>query len=440
MNFSEAKQYLLSLGHETLAMKFGLEGISRLLRELDDPHKSFYKIQIAGTNGKGSTAAMLNAITCASGIRTGLYTSPHLVSITERICINGADISPEAFAHATTLVRDAAEHLAHKGNALPTFFEQITAVACVAFREAKVDVAILETGLGGRLDAVTATRAALIAITSIALDHQEYLGTTLAEIAREKAAVIRSDTQAVIAPQIAEARDAIDEYIAPMNIPVHLAPCYIAPENASVTHVDERGRLTADITTKRQVHRNLFINLSGRHQLINAQVAVELADILRDENFAIMDDAIRFGLGSTRHAGRLEWYSSSRHGEPSLLFDGAHNTAGAQALADYLRDFIHAPLTIIFGAMLDKDLAGIAASLFPLAQNLVLTQPDNPRAAHVDSLRDIALTHKPASRIAVCPNVKEALQAAQNLTGRDDVICITGSLYLIGEAKKVSDR
>ncbi len=434
MNFSEAKHYLLTLGHETLAMKFGLDGIRRLLRELDNPHESFYKIQIAGTNGKGSTAAMLNGITCASGIRTGLYTSPHLVSITERIRINGADISPEAFAHAATLTRAAAERLSHKGDALPTFFEQITAVACVAFRDAKIDLAILETGLGGRLDAVTATHAALIGITPIALDHQEYLGTTLTEIAREKAAVIRSDTKAVIAAQIAEARDAITEYIAPMNIPMHLAPCYIAPQNACVTYVDERGRLTADITTKRQTHRDLFLNLPGHHQLANAQVTIELAEILRDENFAVTNDAIRFGLGSTRHAGRLEWYSS-RHSEPSLLFDGAHNTAGASALADYFREFIHAPLTIIFGAMCDKDLAGIAASLFPLAHNLILTRPDNPRAAHVDSLRDIALIHKPASRITVCPNVEEALHRARNLTGRDEVICITGSLYLIGEAK-----
>ncbi|MCP9495033.1 MAG: bifunctional folylpolyglutamate synthase/dihydrofolate synthase [Pyrinomonadaceae bacterium MAG19_C2-C3] len=435
MNFSEAKQYLLSLGHETLVMKFGLDGIRRLLRELGNPHESFYKIQIAGTNGKGSTAAMLDSITRAAGIRTGLYTSPHLVSITERIRIDGADISPEAFAHATTLVRDAAERLAHRGNTLPTFFEQITAVACVAFREGKIDLAILETGLGGRFDAVTATRAALIGITPIALDHQEYLGTTITEIAREKAAVMRLDTKAVIAPQIAEARDAIAEHVASINV----EPLYLTAQNAHVTDVDERGRLTANITTRRQTYRDLFINLAGRHQLANAQVAVELAETLRSENFFISDDAIRFGLGSTRHAGRLEWHTPSSPGAASILFDGAHNTAGAQALADYLREFVHTPLTIISGAMRDKDLAGIAASLFPLAHHLILTQPDNPRAAHVDSLLNLALTHLPASRISVCPTVNQALRLAQNLTGRADVVCVTGSLYLIGEVKNLLD-
>ncbi len=436
MNFSEAKQYLLTLGHETLAMKFGLDGIRRLLRELDNPHEDFYKVQIAGTNGKGSTAAMLDGIARSSGVRTGLYTSPHLVSITERIRIDGANLSPEAFAHHATLTRRAAERIADTNNSLPTFFEQVTAIALLAFRDARIDLAILETGLGGRLDAVTATHAALVGITSIALDHQEYLGTTLAEIAREKAAVIHPHTKAVIAPQAPEARDAIAKHLVAHIAAPNIAPRYVTPENAHVTHVDRRGRVTVNITTKRRTYRDLFINLPGRHQISNAQVAIELAEILRDENFHIPDEAIRAGLAASHHAGRLEWHTSSSHDDPSLLFDGAHNAAGAHALANYLREFVHAPLTIVFGAMRDKDLNDIAASLFPLAHHLILTQPDSPRAAPVDLLRGIALRHQPASHITICPHVKEALRFAQNLTLHGGIICVTGSLYLIGEAKK----
>ena len=434
MNFSEAKQYLLSLGHETLAMKFGLDGIRRLLRELGNPHEDFYKIQIAGTNGKGSTAVMIDSIARSSGIRTGLYTSPHLVSLTERIRIDGENLSPGAFAHHATLTRRAAEHIADTHNSIATFFEQVTAIALLAFRDARIDLAILETGLGGRLDAVTATRAALVGITSIALDHQEYLGTTLTEIAREKAAVIRPGTKAVIAPQAPEARDAITKHLAAHTTTPNIVPHYVIPGNAHVKHVDAHGRVTVDITTKGCTHPDLFLNLPGRHQIPNAQVAVELAEILRDEHFHITDEAIRAGLAASHHAGRLEWRTSPNN-EPSLLFDGAHNAAGAHALANYLGEFVHLPLTIIFGAMRDKDLNDIAASLFPLAHRLILTQPDNPRAAPVDLLRETALKHKPASHINHCPHVKEALQLAQDLTAHDGVICITGSLYLIGEAK-----
>ncbi len=191
MQFDEAVKYLLSLGHETLAMKLGLVNVERLLAALDEPQRAYPAVQIAGTNGKGSTAAMLAAISRAGGIRTGLYTSPHLVSITERINIAGIQIAPAEFARHATRVRAAAESLHAATGARPTFFEQVTAIALVAFRAAQVELAILETGLGGRLDATTVARAATVAITPIALDHQAYLGDTLAEIAAEKAAIIR---------------------------------------------------------------------------------------------------------------------------------------------------------------------------------------------------------------------------------------------------------
>src|SRR6266478_5840686 len=203
MSFDEALAYLLSLGHETLTMKLGLGSTETLLNALENPQIEFSSVQIAGTNGKGSTAVTLDSICRAAAIRTGLFTSPHLISITERIKINGEQISEEDFANLTLQVKTAAAELVRQGHleTLPTFFEHVTAIALLAFREANVELAILETGLGGRLDSTTAARAEIVAITPVAMDHQEYLGTTLREIAAEKAAIIRRGVTAIIAPQ-----------------------------------------------------------------------------------------------------------------------------------------------------------------------------------------------------------------------------------------------
>src|SRR3977135_52423 len=206
MSFDEALAYLLSLGHETLTIKLGLRNTEVLLSALGAPHQDFPAVQIAGTNGKGSTAVMLDSICREAAIRTGLFTSPHLISISERVSINGEQVSEADFARFTAQVKESAEELVKQGRleTLPTFFEQVTAIALLAFREAKVELAILETGLGGRLDSTTAARADIVAITSIAMDHEEYLGHTLAEIAAEKAAIIRPGVTAIVAPQAAE--------------------------------------------------------------------------------------------------------------------------------------------------------------------------------------------------------------------------------------------
>jgi dihydrofolate synthase/folylpolyglutamate synthase len=207
MSFDEALSYLLSLGHETLTIKLGLRNTETLLAALGNPHREFPSVQIAGTNGKGSTAVILASICRAAGIRTGLFTSPHLISITERIQIAGEQVSETDFARLTTRVKECAEELVTQGRleTLLTFFEHVTAIALLAFREAKVELAILETGLGGRLDSTTAASADIVAITPVAIDHEEYLGDSLAEIAAEKAAIIRPGVTAIVAPQIEEA-------------------------------------------------------------------------------------------------------------------------------------------------------------------------------------------------------------------------------------------
>ncbi|HEX8422997.1 MAG TPA: Mur ligase family protein, partial [Pyrinomonadaceae bacterium] len=365
MQFDEAVNYLLSLGHETVAIKLGLANIEQLLVALGSPEHAYPAVQIAGTNGKGSTATMLESICRVCRVRAGLYTSPHLVSITERVRIAGHDIAREEFARLTAHVRAASLELQQATGALPTFFEQVTAIALVAFREANVSLAILETGLGGRLDATTAARAQTLAITPVALDHQEYLGHTLREIAAEKAAIIREGSTVVVASQPDEAREVILARCREQRV----TPRFAA-RDVRVLGADEEGRLRVTFETDSDLYEEVHLSLRGRHQATNAAVALALAEVLRDKhNFPFTHDGIIEGLETATHAGRLELQA----GDPPILFDGAHNPAGARALRQYLDEFVALPVTLVFGAMRDKALREIGAALFPAAERLVLT-------------------------------------------------------------------
>ena len=432
MNFDESVRYLLSLGHETVAIKLGLENVTRLLRRLGDPQSSFPSVQIAGTNGKGSTAAMLESICRAASLRVGLYTSPHLVSITERVRVAGRDISRDAFARFASLVRDASEEVGRESGALPTFFEQVTAIALVAFREARVSVAILETGLGGRLDATTAAGATTVAVTPVSLDHQEYLGDTLASIAAEKAAIIRTGVRAVVAPQEREAEEVIR---------ARCRECGVVPLRATrdieVLGACDDGRLRVRLRTGRGVYAGVCLSLRGRHQLVNAAVAVALAESLADEGFQISREHVVEGLEAAEHAGRLELDARR---DPPILFDGAHNPAGARALRTYLDEFNTKQVTMVFGAMRDKALAEIGSILFPAAAHLVLTEPQNPRAASVEELVRAVPAPAASSTIALAPSSRDALIIARAHTPPGGLVCVTGSLYLVGEVKSLLEN
>ena len=431
MNFDEALSYLLSLGHETLAMKLGLTNTELLLEKLGNPQRTYPAVQIAGTNGKGSTAVMLDSICRAAGLRTGLFTSPHLVRITERAKIGGQEVSQSDFARWALTVREAVGQLLDNGSlaAPPTFFEQVTAIALLAFAEAKVDLAILETGLGGRLDSTTVAGAETIAITPIALDHQEYLGETLAQIAAEKAAIIRPGVQAVVAPQPAAVRAVIFK---------RCQDCGVTPQiddwAATIVGATDDGRFRVVFETDRDRYDEVTLGLRGRHQILNAGVAIRLAESLLEGGFQI-PRAIIQGLAEAKHAGRLELRSET----PALLFDGAHNPSGAQALRDYLDEFVKIPVTMVFGAMGDKDLKSMAAILFPAAEHLILTQPDTSRAASPALLKSMTVGLD-SSRISVTRNIEEALRQASRVTQADEMTCVTGSLYLVGEALSIFDQ
>jgi len=408
MNFEAAVQYLLSLGHETLTIKLGLRNTELLFAALDNPERAFPSVQIAGTNGKGSTAVMLDSICRAAGIRSGLYTSPHLVSITERIRVSGVEITPEDFAACATVVRNVSEQLLTENQieALPTFFEQVTAIALLAFRNARVELAILETGLGGRLDSTTAANSTLVGITAIAFDHEEYLGDTIESIAAEKAAIIRPGVRAVIARQPE-----------PAALDVLLKRC----EQVGVTPI-----LAGDSSA----NKSLDLGLLGRHQIDNAAVAISLAELLRGEGFTISHSAIAAGLKTVKHPARLELIPY----KPSFLIDGAHNPAGAQSLRAYVDELEPRPLTLVFGAMRDKQLEQMGEILFPIADTLILTLIDNPRSASIESLRTIA-SRVAKGRVLTSHSSAEALRIAIAKTPAEGLICIAGSLYLAGEMR-----
>jgi len=446
MDFNESLSYLLSLGHETLTIKLGLRNTEILLDALGNPHKNFPAVQIAGTNGKGSTAVTLDSICRAASVRTGLFTSPHLVSITERIQIEGQPISESDFARLTAQVKKVAAELVKQGRleALPTFFEQVTAIALLAFREAKVELAILETGLGGRLDSTTAARAGIVAITPIAMDHEEYLGNNLAEVAAEKAAIIRPGVIAIIAPQPEEAFEIIlrqceISQVVPKLIGesgTDFSLCYDRHQSSTTSQIiknSDDGRFCVRFETDRNSYEDVWLSLRGRHQISNVALAIALAETLQENGFAIPREAIIRGIETATYPGRLEIWE--RH--PQILFDGAHNPAASRSLRAYLDEFVKDPVTMIFGAMRDKALDEMAAVLFPAADRVILNEFENPRAANFEMLKSAAPVGFDQTRLCRASSAHEALSLATELTPANGVICVTGSLYLVGTIQRI---
>jgi dihydrofolate synthase/folylpolyglutamate synthase len=428
MNFQESLNYLLNLGYELSVKKFGLENTIKLLAALGNPERKFLKIQVAGTNGKGSTCAFLDAICVAAGIKTGLYTSPHLVSITERIKINGEEINEEDFAQHATKIRNISEKLFESGElaALPTYFEQVTAISLSAFEAAKIELAILETGLGGRFDATTATNAEIVALTPIDFDHQDILGNTLAEIAAEKAAIIRADTTVIVAPQPREAERIILAKCREKRVkPIFTSTKFIIKKQDSPF-----GQLfSVTFKTRNDLYPNVLLFMLGRHQITNASLAISAAEGLRNFGFDISPNAITNGLQTARHKGRLEFYNG-------ILFDGAHNVSGAKALKIFFDEFIKQPIILVFGAMKDKDLSEIGKILFPKAEYLIFTMPDHPRSAAITDLIKFVPKNFSREKVFQTSKVAAAIEKAREISGEKCLICVTGSLYLVGEAQK----
>lgn len=426
-NYEDTVKYLLSLGHETLTMKLGLRNTQLLLSSLNHPETAFRVVQIAGTNGKGSTAALLDSICRSAGIKGGLYTSPHLVSFTERVKVSGVEVSREEFAKCATTVRELSEQLVRDREieAMPTFFEQLTVIALLAFRNAEIELAILETGVGGRLDSTTAANASVAGITQIAMDHEEYLGNRIESIAAEKGAIIRPGVQAVIAKQTPEALAVLLRRCEETGV----TPT-VDDEQHQIENVSRDGRFCVTFETETDRYEKVWLGLRGRHQIDNAAVSIHLAEALRTEGFDISHDAIVTGLANATHAARLELIPH----KPAFLLDGAHNPAGSGSLREYLEQFAQRPLTLVFGAMRDKQIEQSAQILFSVADVLVLTTIENPRSAPVERLQPLA-SRFVKGRVLETGSSAEALRVAIANTPPDGLICICGSLYLIGELR-----
>ncbi len=411
MNYPDSVRFLYSLGNERKTVKFGLERIRTVLDALGNPHRLTKFVHVAGTNGKGSTCAMIESALRAKGSLTGLYTSPHLLSPTERIRIAGAEVSEERFAGAFRCVHEKAEELLESGaiDYHPTYFETVTAMAFLLFAEARVDIAVLEVGLGGRLDATNVVEPALAVITPVEFDHEGYLGTSLASIAAEKAGILKAGVPAVFARQRPEALEVLTARAAELGVEV--------AGSASAEDVELHARGSRFKVEGVQVE----CPLAGEHQVENALSAVAALRCLR-----VPDAAIEAGIRGVRWPGRLEWISEA----PEIVADGAHNPSGARALAAYIgRFYANRRVRLIYGTMRDKAVEEIAGTLFTRAHEVILTAPKQPRSLRPEALRDS--TDHPRVRIAA--DLAAALDMVRDAPP-EDVVFIAGSLFLVAEA------
>ena len=441
MSYETAVAAMFALGHElaqTPSHKFDLAHMRVLLRALDHPQRRFSSVLISGTNGKGSTAATLASILRASGLKTGLYTSPHLVRINERIRVNGKEISDDEFASLHGEVDRVAEKLV-EGAELPwhpSFFEMMTAIAFEHFAREKVDLAVLEVGMGGRLDATNVVDPRVSVIADISLDHQKFLGDTVVEIAREKVGIIRPGGAVVTLPQLPEANDVIGNTILGLGARAVNAVPYVPPVSPASPEYFVPGEFGRSIYRYplRVLGEQILVEtpLVGRHQLRNVALAIAAAVELNHQGFSrITAKSIERGIRETRWPGRFQ-VIAARPGWPEVVIDVAHNPAGAWALRSALSErYEDRPLILVFGAMRDKAISEMTEILFPLAERVIATRPGNPRAASPEEIQQAAA--RTGAEVEAVEDVQHAVERARSLAQAGTVVVITGSIYLVGE-------
>ncbi len=401
-------------------MIFGLTQMERILRAIGDPHKEIQAIHIAGTNGKGSTAAMINSILQEEGYRVGLYTSPHLVRFSERIKVNGKEIEEEEVAALAGWMRREIEA---SGMTSPfTFFDFTTAMAFHYFKEKLVDLVVLEVGLGGRLDSTNVVDPLISVITNIDKDHEEYLGNTILKIAREKAGIIKRGRPLITAATQPQVLRLFSEICQEKG-----SPFYQVGREFRYTRAEDGDFHFEGLNRKLW---GIHLNLRGGHQIVNATTALGVIEVLDDLGYRVSTEAMVEGLRKVDWPGRLEMVSSS----PRVILDGAHNPAGAFVLKESLeREFQYRHLILLVGIMKDKDIPSMLHLLAPLADHMILTRPSIDRAASPKLLKK-ALGRR-GKRAEIIENFNEAIEKGLSLTNAEDLFCITGSLYTVGEAR-----
>ncbi len=416
--YQKSIDYLYGL--QKYGIKFGLNSTERLLARVGNPHKKLRFIHIAGTNGKGSTAAILSSILRKHGLKTGLYTSPHLVRFTERFRIDDKEVSAQRILSVFDKIRETLD-----GDQPPTFFEMVTAMAFLYFAEEETDWVIAETGMGGRLDATNVITPEISIITNVAFDHQEFLGRTLAAIAREKAGIIKQGVPVVTGALQPVVQGVLKTVCMNLGAPLHRFKSDFNVRrnpNGSFQYHGIRNRWPA-----------LRINLKGPHQLSNAALALATLDVLEEKQVvSLKPEIVSDALQEVSWPARLEILDR----KPMILLDGAHNPQGAEALRDALREsFTYDKLHLVLGIMADKDIRGILRRLLPMAETAIFTKPRYVRAANPEELKKMARPF--IQKYYVIPDPVTAIQEARQLARPDDLICIAGSLYFAGEVKEI---
>jgi dihydrofolate synthase/folylpolyglutamate synthase len=451
---------MYSLGHElaqTPSHKFDLAHMRVLLAALGHPENRFPSVLVAGTNGKGSTAATLASILQASVLKTGLYTSPHLVRINERIRLNGETISDDDFATLHDVVDRTAERLVGEGDLPwhPSFFEMLTAMAFEYFARSRPDMVVLEVGMGGRLDATNVVEPRLSIITDISLDHQKYLGETVAEIAREKAGIIRPGGIMVTLPQLPEANDVIGNAILDAGARAVNAVPYVPPVSPGSGQYLVPSTLETASSGARQRYpltvlgREIVVDspLVGRHQLRNLALAIAAAEELHSQGMVqITPETIAQGILETQWPGRFQVVPAAGD-DPEYVLDVAHNPAGAWALRSTLSAAYpdsgnadpenNREITMVFGVMRDKAMQEMAEILFPIASRMIVTQANNPRSASPNEIRQGAARVAAGIDIEDAEDVESALLRARTVAGAGGLVVVTGSIYIVGEAMRI---
>jgi dihydrofolate synthase/folylpolyglutamate synthase len=415
MNKTDPYTYLAGLNIDS--MHFGLEAITELLVRLGNPQNSYKAILIAGTNGKGSTAAMAASILHSAGYKVGLYTSPHLIDVRERIVVSGRKITKKELSKAVEDVRNKLKQPV-------TYFEFLTAAAFLYFQQQQVDIAVLEVGLGGRLDATNVCKPIVSVITNIGLDHTAYLGSSLTAITGEKAGIIKRDGICVTAAKQKQVLEVLSSVCLERRAKLYCLGSDIKIKNQKDGFLTYQG-LNRNL-------KNLPLPLRGRHQYSNAALALAAVELCCKNAFQIDDEAISRGLANTKWEARLEILQNN----PLFLLDGAHNPAGIRVLCQALKkDYSYRRLIFIFGALADKDYREMLRIIVSLSPKIIITQLKAPRAVTVEDLERVL--NKSGYPVIVTENVAQAIAQALAIAGRQDVICAAGSLYLAGEVKQI---
>ena len=432
MDYRQALNYIENTGK--FGSRLGLENVSRLLDILGNPHRELRIIHVAGTNGKGSTCSFINSMLIYQGYNVGLYTSPYLEEFNERIKINNVNISDEDLAQSVSRVSDAIGQMIEEGCDHPTEFEIITACAFLYFRDRDVDFAVIEVGLGGRLDATNVCIPLVSAITSISMDHTEYLGDTLARIAFEKGGIIKNKRPVVLYQQSDEVESVISSICSERYSELFIT------ENDKIEYISEgMSSQSVNLEVMGHFYSGIEISLPGRHQARNLAVALSVLRLLEiSSDISQVDtEALYRSIRETRWPGRMEVIKT----EPLTIIDGAHNPDGAAILSESVdRYLVGKKINLVFGMLRDKDILSVAKLLAVRANRIIITEPESPRAASSAEVHGIileALRGEDVPDITEIPDIEEAVRHAQSMAGDGEAVIYAGSLYMIGRVRSL---